>query len=774
MKEFLLLLPFSTARANVSTQYYIFGALCGNEFRNSFYDCPFPGGESNPECALFTGSSILHSLGFPADWVTIPIVISCCFVVFFYCVSWIGLTFVKPQMTIARARVSENDLSAGKEKMTARSIEQIRTIDVGLDKFALALDKKSPWGKELPRKTILHPITATFEAGKLNIIMGPSGSGKTSLLNTMALRLHNTTTTRYRPSGRIVFNGAEPSNPVIRSVCSYVCQDDDALLPSLTVRETLRFAAGLRLPGFMSSDEKDARAEAVLLKMGLKDCADNLVGNELVKGISGGEKRRVTIAVQILTDPRVLLLDEPTSGLDAFTANSIMEVLRGLAVEGRTLILTVHQARSDLFGHFGNVLLLARGGMPVYSGAASAMLAHFEKLGRECPRNTNPADFVMDLITVDLREERQEEESRETVGLLVEAWDRHVIDPRAVTLVQERLQPIKEEKTSASPQGSSDEPQKQRPSNRNTTLSTPAELGALVRQRTSFATSFPLLLRRAFTNFRRQPPLLIARLMQVIGLAAVLAAFFAPLQSDYASIQNRIGFVQQVGAFYFVGMLQNVAVYPAERDIFYREDDDGVYSVESFLATYTLLELPFEAISCFVFALLADLAVGFPRTALMYFVSAFSCFCVVFCGESVGIMFNTIFSDHTGFAVTVTSIVLSICNIMEGILSINMPALFNAFNYISPLRYAVRVLGPVSLRGQTFTCSGDERLPDGTCFISTGEQVLQLYKLDVDFVVNIAALAGTVVAYRLLAYLLLKLVRTRWDGGELVGLGKKR
>lgn len=162
-------------------------------------------------------------------------------------------------------------------------------------------------------KEILHPITADFRAGELNIIMGPSGSGKTSLLNTMALRLHNTTWTSYRPSGAMTFNGAEPSESVIRSVCSYVCQDDDALLPSLTVRETLHFAAGLRLPSFMTKEQKHQRAEDVLFKLGLKDCADNLIGSDLIKGISGGEKRRVTIAVQILTDPRVGFSNVPRS-----------------------------------------------------------------------------------------------------------------------------------------------------------------------------------------------------------------------------------------------------------------------------------------------------------------------------------------------------------------------------------------------------------------------------------------------------------------------------
>lgn len=291
----------------------------------------------------------MKSLGFPTNWVTRPIIVLAAFVVLFLILSTVGLTFLKVQMTIARARTSDTDLSAGKEKMTARSIAEVRTLDLELDKFALALDKKSITGKKLPRRIIVNPITTTFQAGVLNVIMGPSGSGKTSLLNAMALRLRNSIGTKYRPSGKIMFNGAVPSGSVIRSVCSYVCQDDDALLPSLTVRETLRFAAGLRLPSFMSTEEKYQRAEEVLLKMGLKDCADNLIGSDLIKGVSGGEKRRVSIAVQVLTDPRVLLLDEPTSGLDAFTASSIMEVLQGLANEGRTLILTIHQARSDLF-----------------------------------------------------------------------------------------------------------------------------------------------------------------------------------------------------------------------------------------------------------------------------------------------------------------------------------------------------------------------------------------------------------------------------------------
>ncbi|WDK18440.1 ABC transporter [Colletotrichum graminicola] len=772
----------------ITYSFYSFGAYCGNEFEGNFYDCPAEGGISNPECAQYTGRFIMNSLGFPSNWVWRPIVVMEAFIVFFCVLSAVGLQYIRQEMTIARARNSDTDLSAGKEKMTARSISEVRTINVELDGFALALDKRAPSGKRLPTKTILNPIDATFHAGKLNIIMGPSGSGKTSLLNAMALRLHNSISTRHLPSGRLTFNGALPSNSVVRSVCSYVCQDDDALLPSLTVRETLLFSAGLRLPSHMSKEEKARRAEEVLLKMGLKDCADNLVGNELVKGISGGEKRRVTIAVQLLSDPRVLLLDEPTSGLDAFTASSIMEVLQGLANEGRTLILTIHQARSDLFRHFGNVLLLARGGSPAYAGPAKDMLAYFLRQGFECPTHSNPADFALDLIAIDLQHEAREAESREKVRKLVDAWRREAEAAPGEKTDEKtgRLSGIDEEDGTAQQQA---EPTTQardaitrasssadraaavrgpRGSFNKTSLATPAELGALVRKRASFLTAFPLLLHRGLINFRRQPPLLLARIMQVAGLGIVLALFFSPLKNDYYSVQNRMGFVQEVGAFYFVGMLQNVAVYPAERDVFYREDDDGVYSVEAFLAAYSLLELPFEIISCLIFGVLADLAVGFPRTVTMYFVCVFSCFGIVSCGESVGIMFNTLFG-HTGFAVNITSVVMSIANTMAGILSIDMPRVFNIFNYLSPIRYATRAMAPYSLESVTFTCTDGQRLPDGRCPVETGEDVLNLYKLNVDPKVNIAALAGCVIVYRLVAWALLRSVRTRLDGSKKRG-----
>lgn len=126
--------------------------------------------------------------------------------------------------------------------------------------------------------------------------------------------------------------------------------------------------------------------------------------------------------------------------------------------------------------------------------------------------------------------------------------------------------------------------------------------------------------------------------MQVIGLGIILALFFSPLKTDYYSIQNRVGVIQQFCSLYFVGMLQNIAIYPNEKAVFYRENDDGAYSVEAFLAQYTLVEVPFEVASCLVFAVLVDIAGGLPRTPTVFFVCFFNCFCIVSCGESLGIM----------------------------------------------------------------------------------------------------------------------------------------
>lgn len=718
--------------------FYAFGALCANEFTGAFYDCPLEGGPSNPACKEYTGDFIMDSLGLPNDWVWRPILALVGFLLAFYIGAGVLLKFWRAEIAMARARPSNSnrDASAGKEEMSNRSPEEVRTITIGLDGYGLDIEKRSlrnRWTKE-----ILRPLTTQFQPGSLNVIMGPSGSGKTSLLNSMAGRLKNDMSTKYLQYGNMTFNGLDPSQDVVHSICAFVTQDDDALLASLTVRETLRYAAGLRLPSWMSKEQKEHRAEEILLKMGLKDCADNLIGNDLIKGISGGEKRRVTIAVQILTEPRVLLLDEPLSGLDAFTASSIMDVLHGLANEGRTLILTIHQPRSSLFGGFGNILLLARGGYPIYAGSAQNMLPYFAAQGYECPRHVNPADFALDLITVDLQHATREAESRAKVRKLIDSWT-------ADKFVAIRV-------------GS---------------ITTPAELGSLARKPSSFVSAYSILIRRATKNMFRQPEILIARAMQVVGLGIILALYFAPLKSDYFAVQNRMGFIVEIAPLYFVGMLNNIAIYPTERDVFYRDYDDRIYGVEAFFLTYISITTPFEIIGCLIFAVLAVMACGLERNAETFFIITFNAFCITSCGESLGIAFNTLVS-HSGFSVNLMSVFLSIAQVMSGVLSLQIPDFLQAWNHLSPVKWGVANMAPYTLRGLHFTCEEWQKI-NGSCPITRGEQVLDLYKLNKDPELSLMALGICAIAYRFLAYVVLKIVKERWLGrlwGK-VGGGKK-
>jgi ABC-type multidrug transport system permease subunit len=206
-------------------------------------------------------------------------------------------------------------------------------------------------------------------------------------------------------------------------------------------------------------------------------------------------------------------------------------------------------------------------------------------------------------------------------------------------------------------------------------------------------------------------------------------------------------------------MLQNIAIYPNERDVFYREEADRCYSAETFILSYTAIEVPFEIISALVFGVLAAFADNLKRSVQMFLISAFNCFCIISCGESVGIVFCTLFS-HVGFAVNVTSILLSISTILGGVMSLNVNDVLQGINYLSPIKYAIANLAPYSLHGQHFDCSASQRLANGQCPIETGEQVLSLYNLDKSGPMNIMALGVCTIIYRFVAYAFLKVMRS--------------
>ena len=139
----------------------------------------------------------------------------------------------------------------------------------------------------------------------------------------------------------------------------------------------------------------------VISTLDLQSCAHTRVGDSELKGISGGEKRRLSLAVQLLADPSVCLLDEPTTGLDAFTARQVVQILQQLAHRGRTVIVSIHQPRYDVFSLLDDIILLSRSHL-VWAGSSGDMLKHFTAMGYPCPVLTNPADFILDISSIDV------------------------------------------------------------------------------------------------------------------------------------------------------------------------------------------------------------------------------------------------------------------------------------------------------------------------------------------------------------------------------------
>ncbi|XVE75589.1 hypothetical protein DITRI_Ditri12bG0105600 [Diplodiscus trichospermus] len=242
-------------------------------------------------------------------------------------------------------------------------------------------------------KKLLNGLSGFAQPHRIMAIMGPSGSGKSTLLDALAGRLSS----NVMMSGRVLFGGKRRSIGC-RDI-SYATQED-IFLGTLSVRETLTYSAHLRLPTTLTKQEIDDIVDDTIDKMGLQDCADRKIGNWHLRGISGGEKRRLSISLHILTQPHVLFLDEPTSGLDSASAFFVIHVLRNIAHDGKVVVCSVHHPSIDVFNLFDDLYLLS-GGETVYFGEAQKAVMFFADAGFPCPTRRNPPDHFLRCINSD-------------------------------------------------------------------------------------------------------------------------------------------------------------------------------------------------------------------------------------------------------------------------------------------------------------------------------------------------------------------------------------
>ncbi|KAJ3519459.1 hypothetical protein NM688_g9298 [Phlebia brevispora] len=563
--------------------------------------------------------------------------------------------------------------------------------------------------------------------------MGPSGSGKSTFLRMCAGRpLKAGLMSFFRPEGQILINGV-PVSSRTRHVCAFVEQDDDYHLPALTVRETLRFAAIIKLPSTVSRKRKIARAEEVLKMLGLRDCADGMVGGELLKGISGGEKRRLSLACEMINDPAVLIVDEPTSGLDANTARNVMEALRDIARSGRTVIASLHQPRSDIYNMVDNFMILAKQGTVVYNGPREDLLPHFALAGYVCPPLYNPSDYCMDLVSVDVRGPKSLERTTARIRVLVDTWKNHQ-EKMDVIAAGDRPSDVKQEALEL----------EERP------------------EHTPIWIALPVILDRTLRNTWRQPDLFWTRWTQAPILAICFFVFFLRLPMGPAGAQDRIGIVaESTTSLAFVGFLNLAALYPMEKTIFFHDykSAGSRYTTTTFVAAFSLFAIIPELISAIIFAIIMNVATGMQTNARIFFEFVICIWVELNFGESVGIAFASFF-DTMGLSVSLVSSFLSFAGQSSSVFSASLAKFLEDIAWVFPMKYAARVMLINEMTGLQFDCS-PASIQSGECTAATGQQVLDLFGYHEEtWRLMIIAVAVT-IGYRMAAWAIL-VVRMRY------------
>ncbi|KAK9451406.1 uncharacterized protein V1518DRAFT_408468 [Limtongia smithiae] len=577
-------------------------------------------------------------------------------------------------------------------------------------------------------KEVLHGVQGIVRPGEIMAIMGASGAGKTSLLDILAHKNKDGLV-----GGDILVNGFKITENQFKSIIGFVDQED-SLMPTLTVYETILNSALLRLPKTMSRNAKRLRVLETMNELNIMDIKDQLIGFEGQRGISGGEKRRVAIACELVTSPSILFLDEPTSGLDSFNAYNVIESLTSLARDyKRTVIFTIHQPRSNIVALFDRLLLLSHGRL-VFSGLHDDCQEYFASIGCPCPPGFNLADFLIDLTmtawnatrgingnkngsiingtasngsrsTTDSDSEEGElipMSTREEGTPMTEEAD--VIAPMPVPA------PVSEEpalnlddlvmKYDASQisQDMQTEIQQSIDSSLEHADQLPAFL--LGSKKIGIMEQFTILSGRTFKNLYRNPMLLVTHYGIAIVLSVLIGYLYFDITIDISGFQNRLGLFFFVLALFGFSTLTTLHVFASERIIFVRERANGFYVPIS----YFMSKVVFDIIPLRVFPPLLLGIIIYPLVGLNYDAHAMLKFLFVMtwfnlAAAAISLFIGVMIKD-SGVAVLI-GILVNLFNLLFAGLFLNketMPAGAMWIQNLSIFHYAFEAMAVNELR----------------------------------------------------------------------------
>lgn len=513
-------------------------------------------------------------------------------------------------------------------------------------------------------RSILNNITGMVSPGEILAVLGPSGSGKSTLLNALGGRLHG-----HNLTGSVLANGRKLTKPVLKRT-GFVTQDD-VLYPHLTVKETLVFCSFLRLPNTLSKPEKISIAKSVILELGLDKCENTIIGNSFIRGVSGGERKRVSIAHEMLINPSLLVLDEPTSGLDSTAAHRLLSTLKSLAAKGKTVVTSVHQPSSRVYQMFDKVLVLSEG-RSIYFGKGNDAMNYFESVGFSPSFPMNPADFLLDLANGLCQLEGTTETDKPNVKQVLVSSYNNLLAPRVKAICMEATNLMPTE-TKIQSTGAT----KNR--NRNgcsTCIST-------------WLNQLSILMQRSLKE-RKHETLNSLRVFQV--LAASLLAGCMWWHSNYHDVQDRLGLLFVISIFWGVFPSFNaVFVFPQERAIFMKERASGMYTLSSYFMAHIVGDLPMELILPTMF-----IAITYWMTGLKAQVGAFVLTVLVLLGyvlvsQGLGLAFGAIIMDAKRASTIVTVTMLAFV-LTGGYYVHKVPSCLAWIKYLSTTFYSYRLL----------------------------------------------------------------------------------
>ncbi|KAL1823164.1 hypothetical protein ACET3Z_009942 [Daucus carota] len=418
-------------------------------------------------------------------------------------------------------------------------------------------------------KYILKDVDCEAKPGEITAVAGPSGAGKTTLLEILAGYI-----SQSKVSGQVLVNDQAMNTMHFRRLSSYVTQDE-ALFPLLTVEETLVYSARFRLHGGVS--RATTRAKQLLQELGLEHVAGARIGDESKRGISGGEKRRVSIGVALVHDPAVLLLDEPTSGLDSAAALQVMLLLKSMAKnQSKTIILTIHQPGFRIIELFDQVILLSKG-IVLHQGSLHHLEERLKIAGHCIPMQVNILEYSIDV----------------TEGLLKDMEECNILVDEAKH-EQECLEII-------SFMGHGDE---------NYMLYS-----------NSFLKEVFILCQRFTYNIFRTKQLFSAKLTQSIVVGLLLGTIFMNANKDHDTVKlhTRLGFFAFNLSFLLSSSIEALPIFVQERRILMRETSSGAYRIASYVTASTVIFLPFLLVGASLYSITVYWLVGLRRDIDRFF-----------------------------------------------------------------------------------------------------------------------------------------------------------